>query len=336
MTMLHLASPRAAASAAAAAVFAGALAYAVWRRLRALAPVAGGQPLPATTVIDTAVGALRVRCYSGGDGGASPPDVVLWSGLFFDDTQHAPLALALARAGLHVAAVSPPGFGGSTAAAVITMPACGSALLDVARALGARDCVLGGTSWGAIAAVHAACEAEAHAGGGGAPVRVCGLALFNMPVEGGSHRLPAGILPYTLLLPAPFFASGAAAPMFGRTSLRGDGAGGLLDALEASARGASTAGAVRAAVAVLCDRPDLSAAVRALPAPALVLLGDEDASAPPLALRRAWAPAVADRLADVVEVTGTGHSSALEAPGNVAGLFITFARKVLPRLANTR
>ena len=123
-------------------------------------------------------------------------------------------------------------------------------------------------------------------------------------------------------------------PCAPRGSGRGEGARDLTDVLAASVGRANTLGAVRAAVAVLCDRPDISAAVRALPAPALVVLGDEDVSAPPEELRRVWAPAVAAGRAEVIKVAGTGHSSALEAPERVAGALEAFARRVLPpRLA---
>jgi len=245
--------------------------------------------------IDTSVGSLCVQCY-----GDHPADVVLWSGLFFDDRQHAPLAQKLLEKGRSVALVSPPGFGGSSLIKGTTMGDCGGALLTVARALGTPSCAIGGSSWGGVAAIHAALNST----------DIGGLLLFNTPIEGASKEGRLRWIPMLTRLPPVLFALGAGNSLFARSQAKR-----LRSAVVDSMRSTTGRDAQRAATLVLHERTDLTERVEAITIPTLVILGEEDALYPPDSLRHAWRNV---RSASIVEITGTGHSSALEAPVRVA------------------
>lgn len=72
---------------------------------------------------------------------------------------------------------------------------------------------------------------------------------------------------------------------------------------------------VAGALAALRDRPDRSAQLATLSTPTTVLVGSEDATTPPAEARQL---AAAIRGAEVVELPGAGHLSALESPRRFA------------------
>lgn len=264
--------------------------------------------------IETPAGELRVRQYR-----ARPADIVLWSGLFFNDHQHRPLAELLVEAGLSVVLVNPPGFGGSGPPPVgLTMEGCGDALAEVARRCARPGALIGGTSWGGIAAIHAALR---H------PDASDGLLLFNTPILAGSRQGFMRWIPTLASLSPTLFAWGARASLLGRKSRRS-----LAPVIAQSLRFTNRAEVRQVSKLVLHDRPDLSQRLAELRQPALVVLGPEDGLYDALELRTMWASAPS---ATVVEAPETGHSSALEDPEAVAAAVSAFVKRLAgdPRLS---
>lgn len=272
------------------------------------------EPYRSQRKIQTCVGELAVTSF-----GTEPAGIVLWSGLFFDDAQHRPLARLLAELGYSVALVNPPAFGGSgVPSRTISMEACAEALAETAASVGEGAHVfVGGTSWGGIAAIHAALN---H------PAAFSGLLLLNTPVGAGSRRGMMRWIPSLLRLPAPIFvALGGASALLGRSTLKGQGAQAYRTVIVESLRRARYPGAISMAKLVLHNRPDLTSRLSDLEIPSLVLCGDEDVMYPVESLRDAWrnVPNVT-----IAEISGTGHSSALEAPRQTAEAILQFISQV--------
>ncbi|KAI9007803.1 Alpha/Beta hydrolase protein [Hyaloraphidium curvatum] len=293
------------------------------------------QPIHAASpvTVETPLGTLAVHLV-----GPQPPTLLLWSGLFFDSSQHLPLARHLASRGIGTALVDPPGFGGSTLAegAELRMDECGSAFLKVAGTVvpAGMPYFLGGTSWGGCAAIAAACSCAA-APAAGKPV-MKGIVPVNTPIAGGSNTGGARFIPLTARLPTWAFVAGASGSLIGRTSLAGSRAGEIKATLSGSMAAVRGSDAQRAAEAVLQRREDLSHAIGRVEVPALVVLGTEDAMYSVDNLRARWGAAARMRaemgkpgMGAVVEIEGTGHSSALEAPEQVGEEIARFVKKVL-------
>ena len=137
-----------------------------------------------TRHIDTAIGRLSV--HSTGEG---PIPIVLWSSIFTDFRMYDALVAHL-PGDFRVVCIDGPGHGDSTSqGCILEAEDLGRAMLTVMSTLGLGKAIVGGTSWGGIAAAEAALAA---------PENCAGVILMNTPmtIDGQSPGFKARFISF--------------------------------------------------------------------------------------------------------------------------------------------
>ncbi|MGR3436052.1 MAG: alpha/beta fold hydrolase [Shimia sp.] len=261
-------------------------------------------------MITTAAGRLHVR-----DDGAGLP-LVVWPSVFTDGHVYDRLAPLLD--GVRTIRIDGPGHGGSgPPTAGLDMTMCGQAIIDVMDALGVEDAVVGGTSWGGIAAAEAAAIA---------PGRARGLILMNTPLWLG-ETTPSLMTRFVVygagrLNRMKFYRDGVARSFFADPTLgdAGDYATHFHRGL-AQADPKSFAGAIRA---VLLEAEPLAPRLAGIAAPTLMIAGEEDDMYPAARMEGA-----ANTMPDATfRVVPGKHISPIDATDRVAAEIAAFLARL--------
>jgi pimeloyl-ACP methyl ester carboxylesterase len=246
--------------------------------------------------IATPAGRLSVH-----DTGGTLPAVLLWPSIFMDRHAFDDVARALGDR-WRIVVVEGPGHGASAPPPErLDMADCGRAMLAVMDALDLRDAVLGGTSWGAIAAAEA---------GLAAPDRVRALILMNMPTGAGDRGLGHRFIVAGARWMAGFgfFRNGVARSFFATEPRREtDRMARFHDHLAGADRRALSS----AVAAVLHDRKALAPRLHQLRMPVLGIAGEHDTMYAAAETRAAFARIPRH----LFIVLPTRHISLSDAPG---------------------
>ncbi|MEO0487901.1 MAG: alpha/beta hydrolase [Pseudomonadota bacterium] len=194
--------------------------------------------------------------------------ILLWPSIFTDHHVFDPIMPGLS--GFRVVRVDGPGHGRSGAPTQpLTMAACGAAMIEIMDALGLETAVLGGTSWGGIAAAQAAVLA---------PDRVDAAVLMNTPMDLGAGR--AGLATRFIcagarwMPKAALFRNGVARSFFQDPKLNRHPD--YARAFHGMLRSADPRGLSAAVRAVLLESKPLRPLLANLTVPALVIAGEHD------------------------------------------------------------
>jgi 3-oxoadipate enol-lactonase len=239
--------------------------------------------------------------------------VVLWPSFLTDggmwDAQVAPLA-AMGR----VLVFDPPGHGKSEAPPPFSLDDNARALVDALDALGAKQIVMAGLSWGGMVAMRLAVLV---------PDRVRALALLDTSADPELRRNRVQYRPLLSMfrrvgMPAWLFERRVAPKFFAPATLRDRPQ--LPKELWSAAVGFSREGVYRAGKAIF-GREDFTGELPRIKAPTLVMCGSEDTATPPDRSRT-----IASRIAgaELVMIEGAGHLSAVEQPERVNRKLVPF------------
>lgn len=261
--------------------------------------------------IATGVGALHVAVTGNG------PPVIFWPSLFIDGEMWAEQVALLAHT-YRCIVVDPPGQGQSEPLdKLITLDACGDALLAVMRHFELDEAHIVGCSWGGMTAINLAARF---------PERVLSAVIANSTV-----RPPALYDRVQVTLLAPILKTfGFIAPIR-TTIIKGffsKGAQGRRPELGARITAAllrqSPRSIVYTAKSILGKRLAQTDLLGAINCPVLVLGGVEDSIFPPLHSR-----AIADGIdaGELHLLDGIGHLAPIEAGARVAALIKAFLDK---------
>jgi len=241
-----------------------------------------------------------------------PPPLVLIHPFPLDPSALEPVADRLGRS---VQAILPglPGFAGEARLATPTIDGFADHVAELVAGLPGGRAVVGGVSMGGYVSLSVAIR---H------PGLVAGLVLVDTRAEADD-------------------VGARAARARAMAAIEAGGVDGVLDDLlprlvapdaTAQARGTIRAIADRQdpdalidALAAMRDRPDRTRSLRAISAPTLVIVGDEDAVTPPDAAR-ALAAGIRDTTLE--EIRGAGHLTPIEAPDALAALIGDFVGRI--------
>ncbi len=249
----------------------------------------------------------------GAPGKPGAPAIVLWPSLLCDGAmwwhQLGPLS-ALGR----VVVFDPPGHGKSDVPPPFSLEDNADALLDAFGELRIDRAVLVGLSWGGMLGMRMALQ---H------PSRVAALALLDTSAEKDE---PARLVKYRLFISVarrfglpPALVAQLGPAFFCDRTLRERPE--LLERFARAANGFPREGTARASMAVEIRRTDISARLRDIRVPTVVVCGRQD---------RATAPARSELLAaripgaQLAWIEDAGHLSALEQPDAVNAVLVPF------------
>jgi 3-oxoadipate enol-lactonase len=258
--------------------------------------------------VATRVGRLFVEV--GGQG----PAVLFWPSLLTDGGLWHAQARA-AREGHRVLVVDGPSHGRSDPRRQpFTLDDCAEAVVEILDAFAVDRAVLVGLSWGGMTAMRVALR---H------PERVRGLALFDTsanaerPLAALRYRAMAEILRRFGLVRA--LDPSVASIMFSDRTLRERPE--LARELFRRLRGWDQEGLYHAVDAVVISRSSIAAELPRIAAPTIVGVGEDDR-----ATSRGYAERIAASIpgAKLHVIAGAGHLSAIEAPGEVTRLLVSF------------
>lgn len=253
--------------------------------------------------------------------GRGPETIVLWPSIFTDHHIYAGLVPHLAKQ-FRFLLIDGPGHGASEGPSQeFSMAECGSAIGAVLDHFGLEQAIVGGTSWGGLAAAELALAD---------PARVAAVLLLNTPFELGRGAPSLSRRMITLgarwLLPTQIFRNGVAASFFSAKSLADNpGYAERFHAMLQTAQPRPLAAAVRS---VLLRSQPLRDRLSALTMPVLIIAGLDDSMYPLDAQATAAALVPHGRFAPVAGK----HVSVVERPAEVASLIARFLRaEVSPR-----
>jgi pimeloyl-ACP methyl ester carboxylesterase len=245
--------------------------------------------------------------------------IVLLHGLLFDGgmwrKQVEPLA-ALGR----VIVIDGPGHGKSESPPRFTLEDHADALaIDAFNELQIKKAIPVGLSWGGMVTLRTAIQ---H------PMRVAALAVLDSTAEAETLRDKVKYRAFIAFarrygVPRWFADRELAKLMFGRRALaeRGDE---LMTQFARTVNGFPRDGLARACLAVAVHRKDVTAKLRGVASPTLVICGRDDLSTPP-AKSQALTAKIRDARLEWIDACG--HMSALERPDEVNDLLVPFVRE---------
>jgi 3-oxoadipate enol-lactonase len=251
------------------------------------------------------------------------PTIVLLHGLLFDGGMWRAQVEPLTELG-RVIVIDGPGHGKSEAPPRFSLEDHADALgIDAFGELRIKRAVLCGLSWGGMVAMRAAIH---H------PMSIHGMVLLDTNADAESLRDKVKYRAFIAFvrrygLPR-WFADRELAPlMFGPKTLRERGPE-LMETFTRTVNGYSRDGMARAALAVVVHRKDVSAKLRGVACPTLVICGKDDASTPP-EFSRALAAKIRDARLEWIEECG--HMSTIEAPQAVNRVLVPFVKEQIDK-----
>jgi pimeloyl-ACP methyl ester carboxylesterase len=251
---------------------------------------------------------------------AGDPPILLLHGVLFDGGMWRGQVESLAALG-RVIVIDGPGHGKSEAPPRFSLEDHADALaIDAFNELKIPKAILIGHSWGGMVAMRAAIQ---H------PMQVAALALVDASAE--PESLTDKVKNRAMVsfgrrygLPRWLIDSEVAPRLFGPKTLRERPE--IVDAFARTVNGYDRDGLARAALAVVVHRIDVTAKLRGVAAPTLVICGKQD---------NATVPAKSEALAAKIHgaklewVEDSGHMSPIEQPAVVARLLEAFVRERL-------
>ncbi|MEL6467536.1 MAG: alpha/beta hydrolase [Pseudomonadota bacterium] len=261
-------------------------------------------------IVPTTLGRLNVEVRGRGN-----RIIVLWPSIFADHHIYDALTDVLG-ASYRMLLIDGPGHGASAGTTKeFTMKACGKGILDVLDHFQITRAIIGGTSWGGLAAAEAAFTA---------PKRVEALVLMNTPMEisgsrpGLSARMIASGARWATR--KPVFQNGVARSFFSAATLQAN-PDYLRDfhTMLTAANPKTLATAVRS---VILRGAPLKPRMKNLPMPVLVIAGKHDEMYP----IEVQAEAALLAPHGVFEAVDGKHISAVESPHAVAAILDRFAK----------
>jgi pimeloyl-ACP methyl ester carboxylesterase len=267
------------------------------------------------TLIPTALGTLRVEAWGTGQ------PAILWHSLFVDSTSWIRVRTALG-ASRRLLLIDGPSHGGSASPTRrFTLDECAAAALQVLDHLGVTEPVdWVGNAWGGHVGIL---FAAAH------PERCRSLVTIGTPVHAlgalERPRIQAMVSLYRWIGPVGFLLKAVERGLLSPRTRANDPDAVRLVAT--AVRHAERRGMLTAMHSVMLGRPDLTAVLRSVSAPALMVTGDE---------LPGWSPSAAAVSAarlphgSSAVIAGTRHLAPLERPQAVEELVIDFWRSVDP------
>jgi pimeloyl-ACP methyl ester carboxylesterase len=252
------------------------------------------------------------------------PTIVLMHGLLFDGGMWRGQVEPLAELG-RVIIFDGPGHGKSESPPRFTLEDHADALsIDAFGELKIQKSIQVGLSWGGMLAMRAAIQ---H------PMGVKAIALID--TSAGPEALAEKIKYRAFIafarrygLPRWFVDRELAPLMFAPETLTGPRGETLLEQFTRTVNGYPRDGLARAALAVTVHRRDVTAKLRGIAAPALVICGRHDRSCPPPKSRE-LAAKIRDARLEWIE--GAGHMSAIERPDALNALLVPFVKEHVER-----
>jgi 3-oxoadipate enol-lactonase len=265
--------------------------------------------------IPTSLGHLHVQLAGEG------PAIVCWPSLLMTGSLWSGQVERFSREHL-VVTIDPPGHGASDALERgFTLEECALCLTHILDALGLRDCVLLGNSWGGmVGGVFAALY----------PEHTRGAVLMNCTGSAASLRQKLEYESLVALargvrkIPGPMVGSAVKA-FAGRTTERTKPA--VVEAIRSAVAAVDSRSVSWAIESVVPDRRDQHALLKTIRRPVLVIAGEEDRTFP-VAETRAMADAIPGSTFRVLPQVG--HLAALEAPELVNEVVAEFLRTLPP------
>ena len=206
------------------------------------------------------------------------------------------------------------GSGGSVAASIAALADDVAAVLDALHV--AAPAVICGLSMGGYVAQHLAVR---H------PQKVAALVLVDTKLEADTPEARAARVDLAAKVGrlGPQILADAMLPRLLAAAAHDASARGSHEALLRRIIAEQPVAAIQAALAALGDRPDMTAPLRDVRVPTLLVVGSEDAITPPECLERAARIMPCTRL---LIVPGAGHMTPLEAPAEFNAAVLEFLR----------
>ena len=242
------------------------------------------------------------------EAGSGSTPLLLWHGLYAEASMFDPLVKELAP-DYRLLLISAPGHGASGPPDLpLTNAASGAAVIAVLDAFGIERAAILGSSWGGIAAFHAALQA---------PRRISAVAAFNTPFGPGTSDLGTRFIVWLtgLLGNTSFFGRRVASGFFsGRTRAQNPE---VIEEFVAAFPARAPRSLQIVARAVLMERESLIPLLPQIQVPVLVVSGAEDTRYPP-----AQTQVIVRRIpnARFFTIEESGHLTPLEQPEIAARL----------------